>query len=495
MFRLFLPLMAAPLILALDLGTTAAKAALFDLGGRCVALFRRRLPLRFLPGGGVEQEPERFIQAARGLISSAAGELPASVPLLCAGVACQRASVVFWDRRSGRARGPAVSWMDRRAAPLVGILSGSARRVERRSGLRLSPHYGGPHIAWRLSSDARLARAVREGDVAAGPVASFVLARIARGSPFACDPTLAQRTILFDPWRSRWDRSLCELFDVPSACLPQVQPSIADWGEIAVGSRRVPVRAVAGDQQAAAAAFDLDGPQGSVLVHYGTGAFALWPWKRERIRPAGLLLSARADERGQFYVEGTVNAAGAALDAVGRWIGRARLAGILRRGGAIEPIRRPSQAPLLVPAFAGLGAPHWDPRARPLLSGVDGAAGPEELVEAALMGIAHRVADILDAGSETLPRKAHLVLSGPLALLPPLRRIQADLAGRPVRLARETEATLRGVARIASRAASDRQVPPAPAGRAIAPRLSARGRAELREEWRRALKAARMQFR
>lgn len=481
--------MTVPTLLALDLGTTAAKAAVFDTAGRRIRTFRLGLSLHRLPAGGVEQDPREILDAARELLGRASRAFPRSVSIVSCGIACQRSTLVVWERESGRPIGPAVSWMDRRAAPLVARLVRASGEIARRTGLRLSPHYGAAHLARRLAEDPALARAARRGKIVAGPVASFVLARMVPGSVPACDPTLAQRTLLFDPRRGEWDPRLLALFGIPPGSLPEVRPSAAEWGELVAGGTTFRVQALAGDQQASAAAFDLGSRTASAIVHYGTGAFALWPLAGRLARRAGLLVSVRADVPAAFYAEGTVSTAGAALDAVARWIGKERLRRALARGVAAHS---DPGAFLLVPAFAGLGAPHWDPEAQAVLAGGGGGGGPEDLASAALSGIAHRVVDILEAGGATLSPRGSVIMSGPISTLRGFAALQADLLGRPVRIAKEPEATLRGIARIASRSAGGTSIPGAAAGPAIAPRLPARDRREMRERWKRALRASRV---
>lgn len=479
--------MKPTLTLAIDVGTTSAKVALFDARGRRSLLLRERLALRRLAGGGAEQDPDDYLRAAERLLRRAGARVPQGVRIARAGIACQRSTVVIWERATGRAIGPAVTWMDRRAAPLVARLGKATAGVSRRTGLRLSAHYSAAHLARRFAADPALARAARRGDVLAGPVASFVLARLAREpASAACDPTLAQRMSLYDPRRGRWDAWLCDLFGVPESCLPELHPSGKPWGAIRIGGRGVPVLALAGDQQCAAAAFDLDGRAGTALVHYGTGAFCLSPAPSRAVVREGLLLSVRADRRG-FYREGTVQAAGAALDAVAAAIGRARLERLIARAAPAAPT---PESALLVPAFAGLGAPFWDDRARPVLL-AERPPSPAEIVEAVLLGIAHRVGDCLEAASRATPRIGEVLLSGPLASIPVLARFQADVSGRPMRLALEPEATLLGVARIAARAHDDEPAPPAKVGNPLDPRTTPSGRRALRERWAEAVAASR----
>jgi glycerol kinase len=479
--------MRSPLTLAVDVGTTSAKVALFDARGRRTLLLRETLPLRRLAGGGAEQDPEDYVRAARRLLRRAEAQAPRAARFTRAGIACQRSTVVVWERASGQPIGPAVTWMDRRAAALVARLGKSAAAVSRRTGLRLSAHYSAAHLARRFAAEPALARAARRGEIIAGPVASFVLARLTEAPGRAvCDPTLAQRMSLYDPRRGLWDPWLCDLFGVPESCLPEVRPSGGPCGVLRLGAREVPVLALAGDQQCAAAAFELDARAGAALVHYGTGAFCLSPAAPRAGAGEGLLLSVRADRRG-FYREGTVQAAGAALDAIAGAIGRARLRRLLAPRSA-PPAPGPETA-LLVPAFAGLGAPFWDDGARPVLV-AEAPPSPAELVEAALLGIAHRVTDCLSAASG--PRRGgDVILSGPLASIAALARFQADVSGLPVRLAQEPEATLLGAARIAARAHGDQPAPAARAGRRIMPRTTAEERRALRARWSAALAASR----
>jgi len=478
---------ALTLTLAIDVGTTSAKVALFDARGRRTLLLRRTLALRRLPGGGVEQDPEDYVRAVEGLLRRAAAHVPGGARVARAGIACQRSTVVIWDRATGRPAGPAVTWMDRRAAPLVARLgkAAGAGEVARRTGLRLSAHYGAAHLARRFAAEPALARGARRGELVAGPVASFVLARLT-GAPPACDPTLAQRMSLYDPRRGRWDPWLCDLFGVPPVCLPVVRPSAGAWGGIRFGGRVIPILAMAGDQQCAAAAFDLDARAGTALVHYGTGAFCLSPVPPGARAKEGLLLSVRADRRG-FYREGTVQAAGAALDAVAGAIGRAVLRRLIARRA--PPAALTSRSALLVPAFAGLGAPFWDDGARPVLM-AESPPSPAQTVEAALAGIAHRVADGLEAAGRAA-RNGEILLSGPLAAIPALAQFQADVTGRPVRIAIEPEATLFGIARIAVRAHGETPPAAARAGRALAPRTAPTERRALRRRWAAAVAASR----
>src|SRR5262245_8451316 len=230
-------------VLAIDLGTTRAKAALFDRNARRVALVDQPLTQKRISSDGAEQDAEEMAIATRRLLARLDRRAPGA-KIACAGVSCQRSTLVLWDRETTRARGAAVSWKDRRAAPIVERLAAERDRFRSTTGLRLTPHYAGLHLARRLESDGRLCESARSGALVAGPVGTFVLARIGCGTPAACDPTLAQRTLLYDPWRGEWDAELCRLLGVPKACLPDTRPTVSEWGTVSVGRRSVPVVAL-----------------------------------------------------------------------------------------------------------------------------------------------------------------------------------------------------------------------------------------------------------
>jgi glycerol kinase len=436
--------------IALDQGTTACKAAVFDARGRLLGAGRAAVRTRFGPHGEAWQQPaalESGMRRAIGQAMAAAGH----PRLEAAGIASQRSTFVLWDRRTGRPAGPAPTWQSTEAAALCERLAPHAREVRRITGLPLSAHYSASKLARRLRREPSLRRRARRGDVAFGPVSTWLLWRLSGGSAHATDPTLAARTLLFDIGRLAWSPEMLDLFDVPAVMLPEVRPSLGDHGVIRIGGQRVPVRALLGDQQAAlAGAMGLEAPPGErgVMVNLGTGAFVLVPTGARLERREGLL-SSIAWTRGatrRHLLEGTVNAAGAAIDWMRDLAGATGgLAGLDRLCG------RSRAAVHVIPSFWGLGSAFLGARSVPPViasharlpwTRADLAAGTVEAV-------AHATAVCVRlAAPGQAPRR--VVATGPLTRLRHLMTTLSAVLNLPVHVPRSTEATLAGIALAAS---------------------------------------------
>ncbi len=482
-----------PAILAIDMGTTASKAAVFSLSGRMLSATRAPLRTRFGPRGRAEQEPDALLSTQRLAIRRALAACGARV--IAAGVASQRSTFVVWDRATGRPLAPAPTWQDTSAADRCAHHEGSERFVRRLTGLPLSPHYSASKLAALLERTPGARRRAERGDLAFGSVATWLLWSLSGGRVHAVDPTLAARTLLFDVRALRWDDRLLDLFGVPSALLPEVRPSLGDFGSIRIAGEEVPVLACLGDQQAALHA--TAGDTGA-LVNYGTGAFVLIPTGGEAVRREGLLTSLAwtSDTRRRYLLEGTVNAAGAALDWLRRELGApATLAGVDRL------CRRASGRTAILPAFWGLGSLHGSGRDRSLPSlalELPPRGALADLTRAAVESIAHQVAEILERAAPSGRPTGSLLLTGGLARLRHLVEFQAALLpGMRVAVGRQSEeATLRGAARAAGevlprtgrRVDGWRALPARPVRVSAAARRSARGR---HEQWLRLLELAR----
>lgn len=437
--------------LALDQGTTASKAAVFDHRGRVLGMGRAEVRSHHGPGGAVWQDPLRLesgMRRAIALAMAAAGE----PRLEAAGICSQRSTFVLWERRTGRPVGHAPTWQSTEAAAVCEGLAGHARRVRRLTGLPLSPHYSASKLALRLRRDPDLRRRARRGDVLFGPVATWLLWRLSGGALHAADPTLAARTLLFDIDRLDWSAALLDLFGVPAAMLPLVRPSLGPFGAVRVGRREVPVRALLGDQQAAlAGTVGLRAPArgAPLLVNLGTGGFVLHPTGPRLERRDGLLSSLAWTEGGRrcHLLEGTINGAGAALD----WL-RA-MAGTPRDRAALDRLCGRARATVhVVPAFWGMGSA-FSPGREPVPSVIASAAGAPwsraDLAAGTVASVAHATAHCVRLA--TRGRSAgEVVVSGPLARLRPLMRTLSAILGRSVAAARQGEATLAGAALAAS---------------------------------------------
>jgi glycerol kinase len=480
-------------ILAMDQGTTASKAAVFDDAGRLLGEGRAALRTRFGPGGGAEQDPEQ-IYASQMLAVRRALASAGHPRIRAAGIASQRSTFVVWDRATGLPVGPAPTWQSTAGAGVCRRLHAAGEEVWRRTGLPLSPHYSASKLNLLLARNRRVRRRAERGDLLFGSAATWILWRLTRGAVHAIDPTLAARSLLLDIRTLDWDPWLLDLFDVPRAMLPEIRPSSSEFGTMRVGGAEVPLAACLGDQQAAL--MGACGPErgrgrGVVLVNYGTGAFVLMPTgSRPRWRP-GLLTSIAWTDRSRcrYLLEGTVNAAGALVDWMRRELGAPEdLA-------SIDRLCRAARRDLsMIPAFWGMGpafeAAHGAGRPSSIVES-DRGSGPwtlADITRAGVESVAHLVAEILTSAGASRARATRLIASGGLARLRYLVEYQAALFGAAVSIQPGEEATLRGVALAAS---GGRRL--APAGRRAVVRPSPRLRAEAlvrRRRWSRLVRGA-----
>jgi len=488
------------LILAIDQGTTASKAEIFDPAGRLLGSGRAPLRTRFAAGGIAEQDPAQILSSQRLAIRRAldAAKHPS---IGVAGIASQRSTFVIWDRHTGRPVGPAPTWQSTMASDDCLKMRDDGPGVQRRTGLPLSPHYSASKIGRVLGAARGLRRRAERGDLLFGNVATWLLWNLTGGEIHATDPTHAARTLLFNIEALDWDPWLLERFNVPRAMLPQVRPSLGDFGEIRIDGSTVPVSASMGDQQAAlAGAIGLTGQraEGSALVNYGTGAFVLLPTGNIPRRCEGLLTSlawTSATDR-RYLLEGTINSAGAALD----WL-RKDLGAPADMKKIDRMCRDAGGRTLLLPAFWGLGSAYSSPGDTNLPS-ITVNLGPygtlPDLTRSAVEATAHMVAVIIErvSGGGSGPRR--LVATGNLTALPYLLEFQAALLPRiALSVAPDPEASLAGIAL----AAAPRWKPEPATGRGkpsrSAPRISPpiglkRTAIHRHREWRRLIALARI---
>lgn len=450
--------------LAIDQGTTSTRALLFRPDGQPVATARRELPQHYPHDGWVEHEPERLagdaIDCVREVLAAAGLDAAAlrAGAVAALGLANQRETVVLWERASGRALHRALVWQDRRTAEACARLraAGHEPRLQRRTGLLLDPYFSATKLAWLLDHvPGARARAAR-GELLAGTVDSWLLWRLqggaARGARHLTDATNASRTALLDLATQRWDDELLDLFGLPAALLPEVLDSAADFGSTdpALFGAPLPLRGVAGDQQAAAVGQACFRP-GQVKGTYGTGAFLLAhagsapPASRHRLLAT---LALRLRGAATFALEGSIFSAGSAV----QWL-RDGL-GLLASAPQSEDLARradPARRVHLVPAFTGLGAPHWDAGARGALLGLTRDAGAAELCAAALQASGFQTADLLEAmAADGAPAPAALRVDGGLAANGYAMQFLADVCGVPVERPACLETTALGAALLAA---------------------------------------------
>ena len=438
-------------VIALDQGSSASRALAIDSWGRVVARAQHAVKTSYPKPGWVEHNALELARTQERALDQVLDQLPRSVEVLGLGIASQRATVVFWDRKTGKPAAPAPSWQDGRAAAVVAPLADRQQEVHERTGLYLTPYYGAPKIKWFLENEPAVRRLAEEGLLLAAPVASFLVWRLTRGEVFAADPSLAQRTLLFSLKTLDWDPVLLSLFGVPRAALPNIFSSTGDWGFVCRGGRKIPILACLGDQQAAT--IGLGGmAAGSSVANYGTGAFFLHNTGEVQHRVPGLLTSVGwklQDGPTTFLQEGTVHAAGASFD----WL-RENLGLLKSKRTDIDRICRASKHRVFaLPAIGGLGAPRWDYLTQTAFFGMNTQTRAADLVRGVAEGVAFLVADIVAALRGSGLRPGTVRASGGLARLGYLMQFQADLLGVDIERCGEAEATALGVASLAAQCA------------------------------------------
>jgi glycerol kinase len=386
-------------ILVIDQGTTSTRAIVFDSAVAAVASAQQELPQVYPRPGWVEHDPEAIWASVVTTVRQAleaAGLVGADIAAL--GITNQRESVVVWDRRTGQAIHNAIVWQDRRTAAMCEHLEdvGHGALIAARTGLRLDPYFSATKITWLLDHVEGARTAAEAGSLAFGTIDSFLLWRLTGGTIHATDATNACRTLLFDIHRGVWDEELLQLFGVPRAMLPEVRDSAGDFGSTDVFGAPIGIRGVAGDQQAALIGQACFRP-GMVKSTYGTGCFALLNTGSKAIASNHRLITTIAyqisGER-TYALEGSIFVAGAAVQWLRDGLG---LIGSAAETGALAAEADPAQDVYLVPAFVGLGAPHWDSDARALLTGMTRGTTRRELARAALQCVAYQTKDLLEA--------------------------------------------------------------------------------------------------
>ena len=490
--------MQPPFILAIDQGTTSSRALIVDAAGEVAGLGQQSFTQHFPQPGWVEHDPEEIWATTVESIGIALAQAGLAVSELAAvGVTNQRETVVVWDRRTGEPLHNAIVWQDRRTAAICEGLraAGHEDAVTAATGLKLDPYFSGTKLTWLLQSQPDLRRRAEAGEVAAGTIDSWLVWKLTGGQRHVTDFTNASRTLLFNINRGRWDDTLCDLLQVPRAMLPQAQPSRSLFGATSehVFGARLPITGIAGDQQSAL--FGQGGfAPGIAKNTYGTGTFLL---ANAGVRPvrseAGLLSSigAGAGPTGPEYVlEGSVFVGGALV----QWL-RDELR-LVSRSEDIEALAEsvPDNGGVsIVPAFAGLGAPDWDPHARGAILGLTRGTTAGHIARAALEAIALSSAELLDVMDRELPETVgQLRVDGGAARNNLLMQLQADFAGVPVERPVNTETTALGAAYLAGLEAgvwastaeveSLRRV-----DRVFEPRLSSAERHSRLAQWRRAV--------
>lgn len=437
-------------LVAIDQGTTSTRAIRFgaDLAPQETA--QEEFAQHYPRSGWVEHEPEDLLATARRCLDAVAREDVAAI-----GLTNQRETTILWDRETGRALGRAIVWQDRRTADLCARLrdEGAEEDVTARTGLLLDPYFSGTKLAWLLDHVEGAREAAEAGRLAFGTVDSWLIWHLTGGAVHATDHTNACRTLLYDVRAGEWSPEMLRLLNIPEAVLPEIRDCDAQFGEVDLGGRRVAIRGVAGDQQAATVGQACFRP-GMIKSTYGTGCFALLNTGDAPVASRSRLLTTvayRLGGRTAYALEGAIFVAGAAV----QWLRDAL--GVIESAPATAALwaeADPGQEVILVPAFTGLGAPHWQAGARGALFGLTRGTGPKELARAALESVGFQTRDLLDAMRADFEGETEVIrVDGGMAASDPAMQFVADVTGAPVDRPAVLETTALGVAWIAGHAA------------------------------------------
>jgi glycerol kinase len=447
-------------LLALDQGGSSSRAIAFDASGLQVASASVRVGEHRESEDRVEQDPDELVESLRSAAERCVREIvdarvaagvrgvAAARPIAAAGLATQRSSVVCWDRVTGEALSPVLSWQDRRAAEELSAFARHAKAIHWETGLFLSPHYGASKLRWCLDHIASVRTAQARGRLAMGPLASFLAFRLLsesllesalEGRPFVADPANASRTLLWSIRSRDFAPGLLDLFGIPRDVLPACVPSRGEIGMLEIDGEMIPLRVLTGDQSAAV--FASGTPRAdTAYVNIGTGAFVQRPCEAIPADLPRLLASLAHDdgERATFVVEGTINGAGSAVRAIAEELGLGEIEGEL---GSM--LARSTNPPLFLNGVSGLAAPFWVPDFE---SRFVGRGDPHEEIAAVLESVLFLVRAILEEMSGPLPRPSRIRISGGLARIDGLCARLAALTKIPVERPPESEATARGLA-------------------------------------------------
>ena len=482
-------------ILALDQGTTSSRAILFNHDGGIVATAQKEFGQIFPKPGWVEHDAQEIWATQAGVASEVLHKAHATAADVAAiGITNQRETTVVWDRKTGKPICNAIVWQDRRTASICDRLRAQKldKRIQRKTGLVVDAYFSATKVQWILQNVKGAKARAAKGELAFGTIDSWLLWNLTGGKVHATDVSNASRTMLYDIRKGTWDDELLKIFGVPRSMLPEVRDSSGEFGTTSLLGGSIPIAGIAGDQQSALFGQICTKP-GMVKNTYGTGCFMLMNTGTQPITSKNKLLTTvawRINGRTEYALEGSVFIAGAAI----QWL-RDGL-GIIRQSADVETLAASvpdTGGVYLVPAFAGLGAPHWDAYARGTLVGMTRGTTAAHIARAALEGIALQVMDILKAMEADAGIKLkELRVDGGASVNNLLMQLQCDLLGVPVVRPKVNETTALGAACLAGLAvgywknladiAKHWQV-----DRRFKPAMKAAARTQITHGWNRAL--------
>ncbi|MEL7487797.1 MAG: glycerol kinase GlpK [Pseudomonadota bacterium] len=442
-----------PCILAIDQGTTSSRAIVFDAASRVVAVAQEEFRQIYPANGWVEHDAEEIWSTTLSVCKKTIEEARAKGAEIAAiGVTNQRETAVIWDRETGAPIYNAIVWQDRRTASTCEQLrkDGAEETVTEKTGLLLDPYFSATKISWILDHVEGARARAETGKLAFGTIDSFLIWRLTGGRVHATDATNASRTNLYNINDGHWDVALLKLFDAPAAILPEVRDSNGDYGTTApaVFGAAIPIAGVAGDQQAATVGQACFNP-GDIKSTYGTGCFVMLNTGAERIQSKNRLLATVAyqlDGKPTYALEGSIFIAGAGV----QWL-RDGL-GVIKSAAETEGLARglaSNNGVYVVPAFTGLGAPHWNPDVRGAIFGLTRASGPAELARAMIESVCYQTNDLFAAMAEDGVRPEALKVDGGMVANDWMCGFLSGLLKLPVDRPKVMETTALGAAYLA----------------------------------------------
>lgn len=486
-------------ILALDQGTTSSRALLLGQDGRVHGMAQAAFEQIYPQPGWVEHNPGEIWSSQFGVAMDALAQVDASPSSIAAiGITNQRETVIIWDRKTGEAVSNAIGWQDRRTSAFCDRLreQGHEQLIQEKTGLVIDAYFSGSKVRWILDNVPGVRERVKRGELAFGTVDSWLIWKLTGGTRHVTDVTNASRTMLFNIHALEWDDELLALLDIPRSLLPEVVESSGVCGQTAGVLPGIPIAGVAGDQHASLFGQMCTEP-GMVKCTYGTGSFMLQNTGNKAVVSKNKLLTTiawRINGQTTYALEGSVFIAGAVV----QWL-RDELQ-IIRSSEEIEALAASvadSGGVYFVPAFAGMGAPHWDQYARGAIVGLTRGSNRAHIARAALEGIALQVADILAAmeNDSGVPVR-ELRVDGGAARNNVLMQMQSDLLDVTVTRPANTETTVLGAAYLAGLATgfwADQETIQKQwvAERRFLPQIGGDERAKRLAGWRRALDRAR----
>lgn len=444
-------------IMAIDQGTTGTRIMLVDRMGRIASLAYSEFPQIYPRAGWVEHDPQVIWDTTVNMMNQALEKVSATGSDIAAiGITNQRETTVLWDRSTLKPVHNAIVWQCRRSAPICDELKskGYSALFQEKTGLIIDAYFSGTKIKWLLDNIPGLKSRARSGEIAFGTIDTWLIAKLTSGKIHATDYTNASRTLIFNIHDKCWDQELLGILDIPSALLPEVVNSAQIVGatDPSILGTGVPIAGIAGDQQAA-----LFGQgcfrQGEAKNTYGTGCFLLLNVGERKIEPGnGLILTLACSENGSpcYALEGSIFIAGAVV----QWLrdGLCLIQNAIQSGELASSVEN-TNGVYMVPAFAGLGAPHWDMYARGAILGITRGTTRAHVVRAALEGVAYQVKDLISAFEESTGASfAELKVDGGASLNDFLMQFQADIAGCPIDRSKYVESTGMGAAFLAGMA-------------------------------------------